>query len=131
MQWIESRSLVTRSAIAAAIGAALGLGASWRIAAESGIPLGDADPVPKALLGAFGGAWIAIVLHVMRPWRTRSRVGHYLAWVVAVTSAVALGVLPDLRSTDARDLVGFVAIFGPGAGLALGLVARQLGGHRW
>src|SRR3954470_11960010 len=79
----------------------------------------------QSAMGAFAGVVISLVLHLTRSFRNRGTVQHYIAWVLATFAAVVLLAVPALISYGWRVLI-LCAIAGVGAGIALGLAARQI-----
>jgi hypothetical protein len=123
------------AALAVLRGAALGIttvasGSIWNARGE-GRPVGWDELKGQVLIGGGAGAVIALVVHFTRGYRERGRIQHYAAWMLACVIATFVFVMGDIPQQGWTYTILFSLWLGFSAGLAFGIIARQLNGHRW
>lgn len=108
-------------------GFAVGLLAAWRASLE-GEPLGM-SAVARFAAPAVIGTFVAALLVVLRPLRTHSLLGHYVAWMFSCVGAMAgVGVVAWVFE-GTLEFVWVFAGIGTLFGAGLGAFARFLEGQ--
>lgn len=125
-------SAVVRAVLA---GAGLGMmavvwGAIWS-ARGQGLGVDWHELKTNAATGMSAGAMIGLVLHLTQNYRSRGRIQHYLSWTLACVIAVFVLIIPAVPEEGLTYTLLFSLWLGASGGLALGVIARQLSGHRW
>jgi hypothetical protein len=128
------RQGVSAAVRAVLTGAGLGmivsvLGTVWSAYGE-GVRVARYELQSLGLAGTIGGAAIALVLHLTRDYRARGKIQHYCSWILASVFGVLVLQFPELPRDWSRAIL-FALWLGASIGLGLGIIARQLSGHRW
>ena|SRR6267143_6646609 len=116
------------------IGACLGMtgsvfGMVWRARGE-GVPIDLHQLASQGIVGTLGGAVIALVLYLTRPFRARGAIQHYCSWILASVIAVFVLLIPEIPEYGWKWVVLFSLWLGVCAGLGLGVTARQVSEDR-
>ena len=126
----QAKSLRRSVVFGAVLGVVTGvLGLLLRLQA-AGVPVDPSELGAQGVAGAIAGMVITAILGVTREFRQRGRVQHYSSWMIASVLGVLVLVLPHVPSDGWKPIL-FALWLGGSAGLALGVIARQLDGSRW
>ena len=124
--WPYARSAL----IGALLGSIFGFAGAWNAAAEAGGTVTDQPLLNLVGLSSAIGIVAGLVFWRLRALRSRGRLWYIISWIIAVSTATILIVIPDSMRTGRWTDLLFAAFLGAGAGLGLGLFAYDLFGSK-
>jgi hypothetical protein len=105
-------------------------GVVWS-ARGDGVPVDPHQLESQGIFGTLGGAVVAFVLYLTRPYRARGMIQNYCSWALASVIAVFVLLIPAIPEDGWKSVVLLSVLLGVGAGLGLGVAAQQVSQDRW